>query len=653
MPRPFFFEGIERLEALVADPNTPQSLLDAIASELTFRNTFRARRLAKKLQSRTAQKPMQLVDDVSSGVPDNASIRISTLPLSTRARNVLSSLQVVLVADLCRISEAELLRTPNAGRKTLNELRSVLRSLGLRFGMNFSSDGPNASASAQIELPIELRIEEPSDLAGALRAHVEGATPSKRNAQWVIEHLGWDGQPHRTLEAIGAAATVTRERVRQVVAKCTLQLRARETVPLALKRALEIIKKNAPLTQSTLDRLLTEEGLVSEQFHVDGIRRAADVFGVAFPFSTRDGSDTLIFDQSDAELPKRLLQHAKAEVAAHGAVVDDQLLEIGREITGRRIDTAFAHAVLRSDGSYRQLPDCSEWWWRPRNASRGRNRLVNTITKVLAACPAIRIAELREACRRHIKSDHIAPPTRVVRAICTSLPHLRVEGDLVERSAHTFPWNDVLNESERLLLAIFERRGPVLDSYTVSEEGIALGINENSLTIYKTYSPLLWRPAPGCYSIVGAEIPVGLMEELDRARARPMQTTLGFGWTADHRLLLAKRVTEGLWLSGILNLPSSLAKFISGEFTIHAFGRHELGSINVRQGNAFGFKPFLRMFGADLGDVLVVAFNPRNMRCDSWLGGAELLGLAKIGPDAVMTYVAPSNKEERVAGNAD
>jgi hypothetical protein len=143
------------------------------------------------------------------------------------------------------------------------------------------------------------------------------------------------------------------------------------------------------------------------------------------------------------------------------------------------------------------------------------------------------------------------------------------------------------------------------------------------------------------------------MEQLDRARPKPGKTTLGFGWTADHRPLVAKRVTEGLWLSGILNLPSSLATFVSGEFAIYAFGKHALGSINVRQGNAFGFKPFLRIFGADLGDVLVVAFNPRTMRCDSWLGGAELLALAKSGPDAVMSYVDPSNREEETADNSD
>lgn len=654
MRRPFFSAGIERLEALVADPNTPKASLEIIANELSFRSSFRARKLAKMLKkrSRAVPNPPTATEETATS-PKALGVKVSTLPLSTRARNVLGALNVTFLADLCRVTESELLRTPNAGRKTLNELRGILGAFGLKFGMSLEGSHVARPTAAQMALPMGLQIKEPSDLAGALEAHVSDATPSARNAQWVVEHLGWDGRPHRTLETIGSSANVTRERVRQVVAKCTRQLEAREIVPVPLKRALDVITNNAPLAQSTLDRLLRDEALATDGFCVDGIRRAANVFGVPFPFSISDASDPLIIDEKDAELPKKVLKSAKLEVAAHGAIVDDQLLELSREITGRVIDCAFAHAVLLSDGSFQRLPNCPEWWWRPATARRGRNRLVNTITKVLAVCGSIQIAELREACRRHIKSDHIAPPTRVVKAICSSLPYLRVEGGLVERVSDKLEWDSILNSSEQLLLEIFNRRGLVLDSYTVSEEGIALGMNENSLMIYKTYSPLLWRPAPGCYSVVGANIPVGLVEELDRARAKPRKTTLGFGWTANHSLLLAKRITEGLWLSGILNLPSSLAKFVSGEFTIHAFGKIPLGSVTVKEGNVFGLKPFLRMFGADLGDVLVVTFQPSTMRCHSWLGGAELYGLAETGPDAVMSYLAPQNEEEPHGGDAD
>jgi hypothetical protein len=215
----------------------------------------------------------------------------------------------------------------------------------------------------------------------------------------------------------------------------------------------------------------------------------------------------------------------------------------------------------------------------------------------------------------------------------------------VEAIPDRLDWNGVLNSSEMLLLDIFRLRGPVLDSYTVSEQGMALGMNENSLTIYKTYSPILWRPVPGYYSIVGSDIPVGTIDELERKKARPSKPTLEFGWTADHRIMVARRLTEGVWLSGIATLPSAVQKFIKDDFSLFAFSKHELGHIKIREASVFGLKPFFRMFGGDPGDVLVLLFDPQKKRCDSWLGGKELSHMIQAGPDSIVAYLSGAQAE--------
>jgi hypothetical protein len=61
--------------------------------------------------------------------------KVDKLMLSVRASNCLKNDNIVYVGDLVQRSEAEMLRTPNFGRKPLNEVKTVLAEMGLHFGM--------------------------------------------------------------------------------------------------------------------------------------------------------------------------------------------------------------------------------------------------------------------------------------------------------------------------------------------------------------------------------------------------------------------------------------------------------------------------------------------------------------------------------------
>ena len=61
--------------------------------------------------------------------------KVSDLELSVRSANCLKNDNIVYIGDLVVKSEAEMLRTPNFGRKSLNEIREVLSTMGLHLGM--------------------------------------------------------------------------------------------------------------------------------------------------------------------------------------------------------------------------------------------------------------------------------------------------------------------------------------------------------------------------------------------------------------------------------------------------------------------------------------------------------------------------------------
>ena len=61
--------------------------------------------------------------------------KVDELELSVRSANCLKNDNIVYIGDLVLKSEAEMLRTPNFGRKSLNEIKEVLTAMGLYLGM--------------------------------------------------------------------------------------------------------------------------------------------------------------------------------------------------------------------------------------------------------------------------------------------------------------------------------------------------------------------------------------------------------------------------------------------------------------------------------------------------------------------------------------
>jgi DNA-directed RNA polymerase subunit alpha len=72
---------------------------------------------------------------------------VDELELSVRSYNCLKNANIQTIADLVQKTEAEMLRTKNFGRKSLNEIKEILSSMGLQFGMKFDAQGRLISGS--------------------------------------------------------------------------------------------------------------------------------------------------------------------------------------------------------------------------------------------------------------------------------------------------------------------------------------------------------------------------------------------------------------------------------------------------------------------------------------------------------------------------
>lgn len=116
----------------------------AITAEEAIRNS--ARILVDQLSVFAALEGAETIAEAPSRAQsyDPILLRpVDELELTVRSANCLKAENIYYIGDLVQRSETELLKTPNLGRKSLNEIKEVLAARGLTLGMRLESWPPS------------------------------------------------------------------------------------------------------------------------------------------------------------------------------------------------------------------------------------------------------------------------------------------------------------------------------------------------------------------------------------------------------------------------------------------------------------------------------------------------------------------------------
>ena len=90
-------------------------------------------------------EPKEVVVQPSSTEPEfnkNLLRRVDELELSVRSMNCLKNDNIIYIGDLVQKTEGEMLRTPNFGRKSLNEIKEVISGMSLYLGIEIPNWPP-------------------------------------------------------------------------------------------------------------------------------------------------------------------------------------------------------------------------------------------------------------------------------------------------------------------------------------------------------------------------------------------------------------------------------------------------------------------------------------------------------------------------------
>ena len=100
--------------------------------------------------------PVEQIQELSVEQPkltsnENLEKSVEELELSVRSYNCLKNAEIRTISELVQKTEAEMLKTKNFGRKSLNEIKEILTNMGLSLGMRLDQTVPQSETKPQSE----------------------------------------------------------------------------------------------------------------------------------------------------------------------------------------------------------------------------------------------------------------------------------------------------------------------------------------------------------------------------------------------------------------------------------------------------------------------------------------------------------------------
>jgi hypothetical protein len=383
------------------------------------------------------------------------------------------------------------------------------------------------------------------------------------------------------------------------------------------------IVDNLPSETGIIESELLVRGLATGHFGLRGIISALRLLGRKVPFAIASCLDKQFLVHPDGGgVPKLAVSLAVKAVNKFGiANVADICAQVGEKAKHALPPNSVASILsLRADFGW--VDRGKGWFW---FASISRNRLRGVIRKILSVGNRVDVSELRAGISRCDRMDGFAPPRDILLQFCRQFPWCRVDGRRVWADP-PIDWNSELKRAtnEWAMCAVLKEGTPLKTVDKLEEECLSLGMNKHSFVLYLSRSPIILRYAPRIYGLVGTDVAPGTIESLLSGDMHT-KASADYGWTKKNEIWLVRKISRGTLKFGSVYLPSSLRRFVDGEYALKSADAVPFGKITTKDSQVWGIRSFLIRRGAEPGDYIGLIFNLSSRDVKAYLGNEELL----------------------------
>jgi hypothetical protein len=454
------------------------------------------------------------------------------------------------------------------------------------------------------------------DLGEALNELLAASSRNRRSqVEALTARFGWSGSPPKTLEDSARPLGVSRERIRQIERRFLGQLADQVYMP-QLDAAIDLLERSAPVGCDAGAKLLEAEHISSKPFSVESVIEAAKLLKRDTDLHIEEAHGTGRLLVGSVSSVRTIVGTARRLAGMAGVA---SVFQVASAIGVATISSDETRRVLRAIPQIEFLNE--DWFW-VTNIPPGRNRLSNVANRILSVASPQAVHSVREGVRRAFtyrsKSNTryealLTPPSDVLTAFFQHSPDFNIKDGQVS-PARLLNYADELGDVDKALVDVFRGTSSgVLDRRAVLEACVRRGLNESSVSVALTYSPIIEHVGVDIWKLRGVVVDPAAVEALREANANEPteQRLLNFGWRPTGELWVASRLPYTL-ASMVLGLPGTTKRYLAGRKFAATDGASgtPCGTISVNDaGVAFGYSTFLRVAGAEPGDVLLAEFN--------------------------------------------
>jgi hypothetical protein len=554
-------------------------------------------------------KPKKSVSTAMEMIP------IEALGLSPRVESALKCARIRRVGQILVRGE-ELIKVRNVGVKAAEEIRQAIASLeplvkklqqpDEQSGESTKPPAIHADVTARLRKfpPAPVVIQEALDRATTVSNEVEALLfgINDRNAGILQER--WTSRRGRqpTLETIAGPRGVTRERIRQIVARREEMLRSSRLV--------------LPVT-STLVRLLNDNGgVLTTARYLRLARRAGHPIdehdlGVVACLSELGLADDVIMYNRDYDV--WVSAQGEARWLASGDL-QSAFRKTRKEVVRQlRRTSAFPVALLRGSaplGSRRLLRSLRS---RGVRVSRVHGYFVADITtdsnlhrtalKALVVAQSLSLAQLSHALRGAKRLD--LPPLNVLKAILERSPDLNVDDEIVSL-AKPLTLTEALSPAEAACVRALESAGGVMLWHEIVDAVVLAGFSV-AMAAVVLHAPFMSRRGIALYTLRGREIDKALVRQKLREREESQTEAVRRVREISPDVVEVQYVITRFSQHGTLRMAPRLRRSGIPRWTLRLPDGHTR-ELKYANGFIWNFAPWFRDARLTVGDVITTAF---------------------------------------------